>query len=137
MGKTNYTYGSSFYGISQARVPEWVVMPCSWGSSQLRNQTCISYVSQIHIYIYVCVYIYINVFVYMYIVWASLVAQSVKNPPAMLETWVQSLDCWDDALEKEMATHSSIPDWRIPWTVESGGLHSMGSQESDRTQQLN
>ena len=40
--------------------------------------------------------------------WASLVAQLVKNPPAMQETWVQSLD-WDDPLEKRMATHSSIP----------------------------
>ena len=45
--------------------------------------------------------------------WASLVAQLVKNPPAMWETWVQSL-CWEDPLEKEMATHSSILAWRIP-----------------------
>ena len=48
--------------------------------------------------------------------WASLVAQLVKNPPAMRETWVQSLS-WDDPLEKGKATHSSIPVWRIPWTV--------------------
>ena len=48
--------------------------------------------------------------------WASLVAQSVKNPPAMPETWVQSLG-WDDPLEKGKATHSSILAWRIPWTV--------------------
>ena len=44
------------------------------------------------------------------------VAQLVKNPPAMQETWVQSLD-WEDPLEKETATHSSILAWRIPWTV--------------------
>jgi len=45
--------------------------------------------------------------------WASLVAQLVKNPPAMLETWVQSLG-WEDQLEKEIATHSSILAWRNP-----------------------
>ena len=48
--------------------------------------------------------------------WASLVAQLVKNPPAMRETWVQSLH-WEDPLEKGKATHSSILAWRIPWTV--------------------
>ena len=48
--------------------------------------------------------------------WASLVAQLVKNPPAMQETWVQSLG-WEDPLEKGKATHSSILAWRIPWTV--------------------
>ena len=45
--------------------------------------------------------------------WTSLVAQMVKNPPAMQETWVRSLG-WEDLLEKEMATHSSILVWRIP-----------------------
>ena len=58
---------------------------------------------------------------------ASLVAQSVKNLPAMAETRVRFLD-WEDPLEKEMATHSSILAWRIPWTEENGGLQSMGSQ---------
>ena len=48
--------------------------------------------------------------------WASLVAQLVKNPPKMQETWVQSLG-WDDPLEKRKGTHSSILAWRIPWTV--------------------
>ena len=57
----------------------------------------------------------------------SLVAQMVKNLPAMHETWVQSL-AWEDPLEKGMATHSSILPWRIPWTEEPGGLQSMGSQ---------
>ena len=53
--------------------------------------------------------------------WASLVAQTVKNPPAMQEMWVQSLGP-EDPLEKEMATHSSILAHRIPWTEEPGGL---------------
>ena len=48
--------------------------------------------------------------------WASLVAQLVKDPPAMQETWVQSLG-WEDPLEKGKAIHSSILAWRIPWTV--------------------
>ena len=48
--------------------------------------------------------------------WAFLVAQLVKNQPAMQETWVQSLG-WEDPLEKGTATHSSILAWRIPWTV--------------------
>ena len=48
--------------------------------------------------------------------WSSLVAQLVKNLPAMQETWVQSL-AWEDPLEKGKVTHSSILDWRIPWTV--------------------
>ena len=47
---------------------------------------------------------------------ASLVAQGVKNPPALWETWVQSLG-WENSLEKGKATHSSILAWRIPWTV--------------------
>ena len=58
---------------------------------------------------------------------ASLVAQRVKNLLAMQETWAQSLS-WEDPLEEEMATHSRIPAWEIPWTVEPGGLQSMGSQ---------
>ena len=53
---------------------------------------------------------------YIHIIWAPLVAQLVKNPLAMQETWVCSLD-WDDPLEKGMATHSNILTWRIPWTV--------------------
>ena len=56
---------------------------------------------------------------------ASLVAQPVKNPPAMQETWVRSLG-WEDSLEKEMATHSSILAWRIPGTEKLGGLQSKG-----------
>jgi len=55
------------------------------------------------------------------------VAQRVKHLPAMWETWVQSLGP-EDPLEKEMATHSSVLAWRIPWTEKPGGLQSMGSQ---------
>ena len=61
---------------------------------------------------------------------SALVAQGVKDPPAMQEMQevrVQSLG-WEDPLEKGMATHSSILAWRIPWTEEPGRLQSMGSQ---------
>ena len=58
---------------------------------------------------------------------ASLVAQTIKNLSAKKETWVRFLG-WEDPLGKEMATHSSILAWRIPWTEESGGVHSMGLQ---------
>ena len=57
--------------------------------------------------------------------WASLVAQLVKNPSAMWETWVRSLG-WEDPLEKGKATHSNIMAWRIPWTVWSLGLKGVG-----------
>ena len=58
---------------------------------------------------------------------ASLVTQRVKNLPAVQETQVQSLGR-EDPLEKGLATHSSILAWRVPWSEESGGLQSMGSQ---------
>jgi len=58
---------------------------------------------------------------------ASLVAQRLEHLPAMRETRVRSLG-WEDPLEKEMATHSSILACRIPWAEELGGLHSPGSQ---------
>ena len=57
----------------------------------------------------------------------SRVAHTVKKLPEMWETWVRSLG-WEDPLEKEMATHSSILAWEIPWTKEPDGLQSMGSQ---------
>ena len=59
----------------------------------------------------------------------------VKNLPAMQETWVLSLG-WEDPLEKEMAIHSSVLAWKIPWTEEPGGLQSMGPQELDTTERL-
>ena len=57
----------------------------------------------------------------------SLVAQMVKHLPTMRKTWVRSLG-WEDLLEKEMAIHSSILAWKIPWMEEPGRLQSMGSQ---------
>ena len=59
--------------------------------------------------------------------WPFLVTQMMKNLPAMYETRVRSLD-QEDPLEKEIATNTSILTWRIPWTEETGGLQSMGSQ---------
>ena len=67
---------------------------------------------------------------------ASLIAQLVKNLPAVQETRVRFLGR-KDPLEKEMAAHSSILAWRIPWTEEPGRLQSLGSQESDMTERLN
>ena len=66
------------------------------------------------------------------IIWASLVAQTVKNLAAMQETRVQSLG-QEDPLEEGMATHSSILAWRIPW-IEPGGLQPWGRKQSDMTE---
>ena len=66
-------------------------------------------------------------YIMMLLRWASLVAQLVKNLPAMWEIWVQSLG-WEDRLEKGKATHSSILAWKIPWMEEPGRLQSVGSQ---------
>ena len=63
----------------------------------------------------------------------SLVVQRLKRLPVMWETWVQSLG-GEDPLEKEMASHSSILAWRIPWTEELGGLQFAGRKESDPTE---
>ena len=71
-----------------------------------------------------------------YFSWASLITQSVENLLVMQETQVRFLGR-EDPLEKKMATHSRIFAWRIPWTKEPSRLQSMGSQESDTTQQLN
>ena len=62
-----------------------------------------------------------------YVIRTSLVAQTVKRLSIMQETWVRFLG-WEDPLEKEMATHSSILAWKIPWTEEPGGLQYMGSR---------
>ena len=69
--------------------------------------------------------IYMRVCVFT-LYWALVVAQMVKNSPALKETWVRSL-CLEDSLEKGMATHSSIRAWKIPWTEEPGGLQPMRS----------
>ena len=71
--------------------------------------------------------------IFIIVVGASLVAQKVKHLPAMQETWVWSLGR-EDRLEKEMATHSSILAWKIPWMEEPGRLQSL--KELDTTEQL-
>ena len=84
---------------------------------------------------------HVQVFGYMlnfekhYSLGAFLVAQLVRNLPAVQETWVQSLG-WEDTLEKEMATHSSILAWKISWTEEPGWVQPMGRKESGTTEQL-
>ena len=65
--------------------------------------------------------------IYFYIIWASLVAQTIRNLLAVPEIRVRSLG-WEDPLEKGMATHSSILAWRITWTEEPGRLQPIGSQ---------
>ena len=65
--------------------------------------------------------------IYNILLYIILVAQRLKHLPPMQETWVQSLG-WEDPLEKDMATHSSILAWRIPWMEEPGGLQSAGLQ---------
>ena len=70
----------------------------------------------------VSMYLYVSIYVC-----TSLVAQTVKHLPTMQETWVRPLGR-EDPLEKEMATHSSILAWKMPWTEEPGWLLSMGSQ---------
>ena len=60
-------------------------------------------------------------------------AQTVRNLPAVRETWIRSLG-WEEPLEKEMATNSSIIAWRIPWTEGPGGYSPWGHKESDMTE---
>ena len=67
----------------------------------------------------------------------DVIAQPEKNLPSMQETWVQVQSLgWEDPLEEEMATHSSILAWRIPWTEEPVGYRSWGCKESDATESL-
>ena len=72
-------------------------------------------------------YIYLYCIIVLITQLSSLVAQMVKHLPTVRETQVQSLG-WEDLLEKEMATHSSIHAWKIPWMEEPGRLQSMGLQ---------
>ena len=89
------------------------------------------YMISLSIYTYmcvcVCVYIYIYIPTDISILISNLVAQMVKNLPVIQETHVRSLG-QEDPPEKEMATHSSILAWQMPWTEEPGGLQSTGSQ---------
>ena len=92
-----------------------------------------AYILWIHIFLHICIYLHIPP---IYInerycaTWDSQVSQHLRIRFPMQETWVQSLG-WEDPLEKEMETHSSILAWEILWTEEPGGLQSMGSQNSD------
>ena len=119
--------GSSVKGISLARILEWVAFFSSRGSSQLRDQSLVSCISCIAGEFFSCwamekaygrdvCFTKFFFTIKLKYLWASLVAQLVKNSPAMWETWVQSLG-WEDPLEKGKATHSRILAWRIPWTV--------------------
>ena len=113
--------GASVHGIFQARILEWIPFP---SQGQLLNPgknigvDSISFsraTSQPRDRTWVLLY------------WTSLVAQVVKHLPAIRETQVRSLG-WEDLLEKQMATCSSIPAWRIPGMEDPGRLQSMGSQ---------
>ena len=73
-----------------------------------------------------CNFAYFKIHLKIYLHISSLVAQIVKNMPAMQETQVQSLGR-EDPIDKGMATHSSVLAWRIPWTEEPGGIQSIGS----------
>ena len=85
--------------------------------------------------LYICSSLLFTVIFVIVIIWggggASLVAQTVKHMPTMQETRVQSLG-WEDPLEKEMAPHSSVLAWKIPWTEEPGRLQFRGSQSWTR-----
>ena len=121
-------------GVLQAVILEWVAMHFSRGSSQPRDQTQVSLITGRFFTIWATREALVrvnNAAMNMNITniygHAFLVAQRLKRLPAMQETWVWSLG-WKDPLEKEMATHSSILAWRIPWMEEPGGLKSTGSQ---------
>ena len=106
------------HGMLQARILEWVAIFHSRGSSRLRDRTCISCAF--------CTGRQKDMFhdPHRNAERASLVAQTVKNLPAVRETQVRSLGR-EDPLEKEMAPHSSILAWRIPWIEKPGGLQSL------------
>ena len=95
--------GSAVYGVAQSRTR----LKQLSSSSLVITVQCLAHSGYFHL--------------------ASLVFQSIKNPPAMWEAWVLTLG-WEDPLEEGMATFSSIPACRIPWTEEPGRLQSMGVQ---------
>ena len=135
--------GFSVRGILQARILEWLAIPFSRGSSQPRDWTWVSCIAGRFLtdwanreFGFCILTLYpaniLKAFISLGSVFidnfgASLVAQTVKHLFAMQETRVRSLGR-EDPLEKEMATHSSILTWKIPWTSEPGRLPSMGSQ---------
>ena len=107
--------GSSVHGIFQARVLEWVSISFSRRSSQPRDRTLVS-----------------RIVGRRFTVWATREVPTHPQMQETLETQIWSLG-WEDPLEKGMTTHSSILAWRIPWTEETGGLQSIGSQKVGHT----
>ena len=102
---------------------------CKWMKYLYNGHSYTQYLdSAINILLYFLCYLNIHLAI-------SLVTLMVKNPPAMQETWVQSLS-QEDPLEKRMATRSSFPAWIIPWKEEEDGLQSWGHRESDTTEWL-
>ena len=107
---------------------------CTWHQLFLQGSLDLSRSVHSLIIIFSCIYHckdvlrrYFFKVIFRCILTASLVTQMVKNLPAMQEIRIRSLD-QEDPLEKGMGTHSNILTWKIPWTEEPGGLHSMGSQ---------
>ena len=138
--------GSSVHGILQARILEWAAISFSRGSPWPRggiwvshtagrlftaeppgkHVLCVKHCAEYPRWNSNVLFLFFNFILYWSTV-APLVAQMVKNPPAMQETWVWSLG-WEEPPEEGMTTHSCILAWRIPWTEGPGGLQSMGSQ---------
>ena len=117
--------GSSVHGILQARILEWVSRSLLQGTLPTQGSNPgLPHCRQI---LYQLSHQGSPKFNMVYDNNASLIAQLVTNQPGMWDTWVRSLG-WEDPLEKGTATYSSILAWRIPWTEELGGLHSMVSQ---------
>ena len=110
--------------IFQERILEWVAISYSRGSSPTRDRTYIGRQVPLPLhYLLMSTVLFWRLYTFK---WASLVAQMVKNLPAVWETWIQCLG-WEDPLEKETATHSSVLASEIPWTKESSRQKSMGS----------
>ena len=125
--------GSTVNGILQSRILEWTAIPFSWGSSWPRDRAWVSCTASLLFELQGsrCQVKFPNITPYSSC-WASLVAQTVKNLPAMQEIWVPSLDR-EDPLEKGMATHSSILIWRILWQKSLAGYSPWGYKELDMT----
>ena len=117
--------GSFVHRILQAKILEWVAIPFSRESSWPRDQTHVSCIGRWILYCWATREAQIHDYVSAYVGFPG--GSVVKNPPAKQETWVQSLG-QEGPLEKEVATHSRIFAWEIPWTEEPGRLQSMWSQ---------
>ena len=111
--------------LSMDSMPSWVTNLFS--SVQFSHQSCHCYANLLHHFKQFSSHRQLVCIQTLAKQGASLVAQAIKNPPALWENQVWSLS-WEDSLKKGMTTHSGILAWRIPWTEEPGGLQSMGSQ---------